>query len=72
MTDDQYVKIADGKLVLVKQKLCPVRTGLHTMWGPVVMEPVSCAVLPGKDDVMILESLTLTALGINMYDSLGK
>ena len=27
MTDDQYVKIADGKLVLVKQKSYPMRTG---------------------------------------------
>ena len=41
MTDDQYVKMADGRLVLVMQKSCPVRTALHTMWGPVVMDPVS-------------------------------
>ena len=31
MTDDQYVKMADGKLVPVKQKSRPVRTALHTM-----------------------------------------
>ena len=40
VTDDQYVKMVDGKLVLVKQKSCHVRTALHTMWGPVVMDPV--------------------------------
>ena len=72
MTDDQYVKIADGKLVLVKQKSCPVRTALHTMWGPVVMDPVSYAVLPGKTDVVILGSPTLATLSINLYDSLGE
>ena len=29
MTDDQYVKVSDGKLVLVKQKSCPVQTALR-------------------------------------------
>ena len=45
MTDDQYVKMADGKMVLVKQKPCPVRIALLTMWGPGLMDPVSYAVL---------------------------
>ena len=31
MNDDQYMKMATGKLVLVEQKLCPVRTALHTV-----------------------------------------
>ena len=35
MTDDQYVKMVDGKSVLVKQKSCPVETALHTMWAPI-------------------------------------
>ena len=72
MTDDQYVKMANGKLVLVKQTSCPVRIALHTIWGPVVMDPVSYAVLPGKGDVVILGSPTLAAQGINVYDSLGE
>ena len=70
MTDDQYVKMADGKLVLRKQKSYPVRTALHTMWGPVVMDPVSYAVLPSKEDVVILRSPTLAALGINCTTAL--
>ena len=32
MTDNQYVEMATGKLVLVEQKSCPVRTALHTLW----------------------------------------
>ena len=40
ITNDQYVEMVDGKLVLVKQTSCPVRTALHAMWGPVVMNPV--------------------------------
>ena len=50
----------------------PMRTALHTVWGPVAIDPVSFAVLPGKEDVVILGSPTLTALGINGYDSLGE
>ena len=62
MTDDHYVKMTDGKLVLVKQKSCPVRTALYTMWGPVVMDPVTYVILPGKEDVVILGSPILAAL----------
>ena len=72
ITNDRYVEMVDGKLVLVKQTSCPVRTALHAMWGPVVMNPVSYAILPGKEDVMILGSLPLAALGIDVYNSLGE
>ena len=64
--------MVDGKLVLVKQTACHVRTASGTMWGLVVMEPVSYTVLPSKEDVVILGSPTLVALGINVYDSLGE
>ena len=39
MTDDQYVKMTDSKLVLVKQKLCSLRTALHA----VMMDAISYA-----------------------------
>ena len=48
MTDDQYVKMADGNLVLVKQKWCPVRTALHTIWRPVVMDPALVRCFAGQ------------------------
>ena len=63
MIDEQHVKMADGKLVLVKQKSCSVRTALHTMWGPVMMDPVSYAVFPGKEDMVLLGSPTFGTLG---------
>ena len=72
MTEGQYVNTTDGKLMQVKQKLCPVKAALHTMWGPVVMDPVSYAVLPGKEDVVIVGSLPLAVLGINVYGSFGE
>ena len=46
--DDQYVKMVYGKVVLVKQKSCLVRTAVYTTWVPVVMDPVSYDVLPGR------------------------
>ena len=69
MADDQYVEMADGKLVLIEQKSCPVRTALHTMWGSMEMDPVSYAVLPSEEDVVILGSPALAALEIYMSDS---
>ena len=43
------------------------------MWAPpVMMDPVSYVVLPGKEYMVILRSPTLAALGINVYDSLGE
>ena len=35
------------------------------------MDPVSYAVLPGKENVVILGSPTLAALGMNVYGSIG-
>ena len=64
--------MADSKSVPGKQKSCPVRTALHTIRGPVVMDPVSYAVLPGKQKIVILGSPTLATVGIKVYDSLGE
>ena len=65
MTDDQNVKMADDKFVLVKHKSYPVRTVSHKVWG-LVMDPVSYAVLSSKQDVVILGSPALAALGISL------
>ena len=72
MTDDQFVDMADGKLVLVKPKSCPVRIALHTMWGPMVMDSVSYAVWTCREDLVILGSPTLAALRLNVHDSGGE
>ena len=42
------------------------------MWGPVVVDSLSCAALPGEEDVMMLGSLTVAALEMNVYGSLGE
>ena len=64
-------KVADGRVLVVQERRCPVRIALHTSWGLVTMELFSFAVMPGDDDVVILGNPTLKLLGIDVYDSLG-
>ena len=61
------MKIADGRLVLVKQKWYPTRTALHTMWGSVVMDPVSYAVLPVKEDIQIPNEITVALMRLPVH-----
>ena len=65
------LKVADGRVLVVQERTCPVRIALYTSWGLVTMEPFSLAVMPGDDDVVILGNPTLKLLGIDVYDSLG-
>ena len=71
MAGEHLVKLANGNVERVEQKTCLVRTALHTSWGPVVVDPCSFAVMPGTDDVVIMGSPLLEALGIDVYSSLG-
>ena len=71
MTHAGRLKVADGRVLEVNKKTCPVRLALHTSWGLVQVDPFSFAVMPGDDDVVILGNPTMKALGIDVYDSLG-
>ena len=64
------VKPADGNVRSMQSKTCLVPTALHTSWGPVVLEPCHYAVMPGADDVVIIGSGTLEAMGIDVYSGL--
>ena len=50
----------------------PRENGFTHNVGTGGMDPVSYAVLPGKEDGVFSGSPTLVALGSNVYDSLGK
>lgn len=56
----------------MSEKTCPVRAASYTSWEPVTLDLFSFAVMPGIDDVAILVNPTLKALGIDIYDRLGK
>ena len=64
------VKLADGNVRSIQSKTCLVRTVLYTSWRPVLLDPCHYAVMPGADDVVIIGSGTLEAMGINVYGGL--
>ena len=66
MQNPGKLKVADGRVLAVTQKTCPVRIALHTSWGLVSVDPLSFAII-----VVILGNPTLKALGIDVYESLG-
>ena len=65
------LKVADGRVLVVQERTCPVRIALRTSWGLATLDPFSFAVMPGDDDVVILGNPTLKLLGIDVDDSLG-
>ena len=71
MAHPEKLKMADGRVLVVQKRTCPVRIALHTSWGLVTMEPFSFAAKPGDDDVVIPDNRTLKLLGIDVYGSLG-
>ena len=66
------LKVADGRVIVVQERTCPVWIALHTSWGLVTMDPCSFAVMPRDDDVVILGNPTLKLLGTDAYDSWGR
>ena len=65
------LKVADDRVLAVEQNTCPMQIALHASWGLVTLDPVTFAVMPGGDDVVILGNPTVQLLGIDDYDSLG-
>lgn len=61
---------ADGRVLNIQNKTCPVHLALHTSWALVTMHPFSFAVVPRDDDVVIQGNL-LKMVATNVYDSLG-
>ena len=64
-------KVADGRVLVVEKKTCPVRIALHTSSGLVTLDTFSFTVIQGDDGVFIHGNLTLKVLDIDVDDSLG-
>ena len=65
------LELADGRVLVVDQKTCPVQIALHTSWGLVTLGPFSFAVMPRDHDVVILGNAMFKLLSIDVYDRLG-
>ena len=69
MSHPGKLKVADGRVLAVEKKTCPVRIALHTSWGLVTLDLFCFAIIPGDQDVVILGNPTMKLLGIVVYDS---
>lgn len=59
--------MADGRMLQVGEMTRRVDIALHTKCGPVTLDPFALADMPGTDDVLILECLTLEILSLDTY-----
>ena len=50
---------ASGQIVSVTQRTIPLQLTVVTQWGPELLPPISFAIMPGSDGVVILGLLTL-------------
>ena len=69
MSHPGKLKVADGRVLAVEKKTCPVRIALHTSWGLVTLDLFCFAIIPGDQDVVILGNPTMKLLRIVVYDS---
>lgn len=58
------VRLANRKMVAVKQDAVFLRRKPHTAWGPVRVQHQVFVVMPGDDKTLILGRITLEMLGI--------
>ena len=63
----QIAHTATGSIVAVTHKTVPIAVSMRTPWGAAELPPISFAVMPGKDDVVIFGMATIKALGIDLY-----
>ena len=61
---------ASGQIVSVTQRTIPLQLTVVTRWGPELLPPISFAIMPGSDGVVILGLPTLRDLGVDPYSKL--
>ena len=59
---------ATGQKVSVTERTIPLQLALVTPWGPAPLPPISFAIMPGSDGVLLLGLPTLKDLGVDPYD----
>ena len=56
---------ASGQKVSVTGRTIPLQLALVTPWGPAPLPPISFAIMPGSDGVLLLGLPTLKDLGVD-------
>ena len=60
-------RTATGANVTVTHKTVPIEVSLRTPWGAVKVPPITFAVMPGSDDVVLFGMATMKELGLDLY-----
>ncbi|CAN0104385.1 unnamed protein product, partial [Sphacelaria rigidula] len=63
----QTAHTATGEPVTVTHKTVPISVSVRTPWGAVQMPPITFAVMPGRDDVILFGMATIKQIGIDLY-----
>ena len=58
---------ATGVPVTVSHKTVPIAVSVRTPWGAVELPPITFAVMPGNDDVVLIDMATMKELGVDVY-----
>ena len=51
----------------VTHKTVPIEVSVRTPWGAVKVPPITFAVMPGSDDVVLFGVATMKALGLTIF-----
>ena len=63
---------ASGQQVTVTERTVPLQLTFRTPWGPELLPPISFAIMPGSDGVVLLGLPTLQDLGLDPYHRLWE
>ena len=60
--------MASGQKGSVTERTIPLQLALVTPWGPAPLPPISFAIMPGSDGVLLLGLPTLKDLGVDPHE----
>ena len=63
----QMAQSATGAPVTVSHKTVLTSVSVRTPWGTVEMPPITFAVMPGNDEVVLFGMATMKELGVDLY-----
>ena len=63
----RVARTATGATVSVTHKTVPIEVSVRTPWGAVKVPPITFAVMPGSDDVVLFGMATMKEVGLDLY-----
>ena len=60
-------RTATGATVTVTHKTVPIEVSVRTPWGAVNVPPITFAVMPGSDDLVLFDVATMKEFGLDLF-----